>query len=98
MYAYRSSDEGKTVTGESDGGESGSGERLGRLLELSGCENVIVVVSRWYGGVPLGSDRWKRISEVAKEVLREGEFMKGKGQYDKVNETARGNKNGRKKR
>ncbi|PSR72995.1 hypothetical protein PHLCEN_2v11099 [Hermanssonia centrifuga] len=60
--------------GSCDGGESGAGERLERLLEMSGCENAVVVVYRWYGGVPLGSDRWKCISGVAKEALRAGDF------------------------
>ncbi|KAF8070418.1 ribosomal protein S5 domain 2-type protein [Lyophyllum atratum] len=75
MYAYRSTDN-TVVTGQDDGGESGSGDRLARLLELSACENVVVVVSRWYGGVKLGSDRWKRISDVAKDALDKGGFTK----------------------
>lgn len=77
MCAYRTpSHTTGTITGQNDGGESGSGDRLSRLLELSGSENVVVVVSRWYGGVKLGSDRWKRISEVAKDVLDKGGFSK----------------------
>lgn len=75
------------VAGQNDGGEGGSGDRLARLLELSLCENVIVVVSRWYGGVPLGNDRWKRISDVAKQALERGGFFKTrdevKGSKDK---------------
>ena len=64
-------------TGSSDGGESGAGVRLDRLLALSGCEDVVVVVYRWYGGVQLGSERWKCISGVAKEALRAGGFIRG---------------------
>jgi putative IMPACT (imprinted ancient) family translation regulator len=81
MYAYRTSNPLSTipVTGQHDGGESGSSDRLARLLESSRCENVAIVVSRWYGGVKLGSDRWKRISDVAKEALARGSFVKGKG-------------------
>jgi len=78
MYAYRVVPETTgvaTLVGQNDGGESGSGDRLSRLLELSGCKNVIVVVSRWYGGVQLGSDRWKWISLVAKDALKEGGFF-----------------------
>ncbi|KAF5385941.1 hypothetical protein D9615_002296 [Tricholomella constricta] len=75
MYAYRITHP-TLATGENDGGESGSGDRLARLLELSGCENVVVVVSRWYGGVKLGSDRWKCISDVAKDALDKGGFTK----------------------
>lgn len=78
MYAYRTSDEALSTiptTGQHDGGESGSGDHLARLLDLSGCDDVVVVVSRWYGGVKLGSDRWKRISDVAKEALTRGGFV-----------------------
>ncbi|KAF9460755.1 ribosomal protein S5 domain 2-type protein [Collybia nuda] len=74
MYAYRTSGPNGPISGQHDGAESGSGDRLSRLLESSGCVNVVVVVSRWYGGVKLGSDRWKRISDVAKEALARGEF------------------------
>ncbi|CCM01924.1 uncharacterized protein FIBRA_03997 [Fibroporia radiculosa] len=65
--------------GCSDGGEAGAGERLSRLLELSRCKDVIVVVYRWYGGVQLGSQRWKCISTVAKEALQTGAFIPGPG-------------------
>ncbi|KAG5645424.1 hypothetical protein DXG03_006248 [Asterophora parasitica] len=78
MYAYRTVS--PPATGQDDGGESGAGDRLARLLELSGCENVVVVVSRWYGGVKLGSDRWKCISTVAKDALDKGGFIKTKKQ------------------
>ncbi|KAH9912217.1 uncharacterized protein B0H18DRAFT_1127422 [Fomitopsis serialis] len=60
-----------------DGGEAGAGERLERLLELSACEDVVLVVFRWYGGVQLGSQRWKCISQVAKEALEAGQFRGG---------------------
>ncbi|KAF8995514.1 ribosomal protein S5 domain 2-type protein [Cyathus striatus] len=82
MYAYRTregdAEAGKLVCGQSDGGEGGSGDRLSRILELSGYENVAVVVWRWFGGVQLGSDRWRRISEVAKDALGKGQFQRNK--------------------
>jgi len=89
MYAYRSTQRAqgheKVVGGQDDGGESGSGNRLSRLLELSSCQNVIVVVFRWYGGTKLGSDRWKCISQVAKEALKRGGFMRqGASQEEKT--------------
>jgi len=82
MYAYQiapsSSESSQKLRGQHDGGERGSGERLSRLLEMLECDNVVVVVSRWYGGVKLGSDRWKLISGVAKEALARGRFGKDK--------------------
>lgn len=32
-------------------------------------ENVLVVVTRWYGGVLLGPDRFKHINRVARDAL-----------------------------
>ncbi|KJA20781.1 hypothetical protein HYPSUDRAFT_42872 [Hypholoma sublateritium FD-334 SS-4] len=82
MYAYRVIPSPKIssnkILGQHDGGERGSGERLSRLLGALECQNVVVVVSRWYGGVPLGSGRWKIISSVAKEALNNGGFVKPK--------------------
>ncbi|KAI8984856.1 hypothetical protein BD414DRAFT_372712, partial [Trametes punicea] len=66
---------GPVLYGSSSGGEAGAGKRLERLLELSNCEDVIVVVFRWYGGVKLGPERWKCISSVAKEALERGKFL-----------------------
>ncbi|ESK93681.1 hypothetical protein Moror_1498 [Moniliophthora roreri MCA 2997] len=85
MYAYRTTEASsghqsgattRIIIGQNDGGESGAGNQLSRLLEVTGCENVVIVVSRWYGGVQLGSDRWKRIAHVAKEALSRGNFLK----------------------
>lgn len=75
MYAYRVVDIRPDLSptlhvGQHDGGEKGSGERLSRLLKALHCENVVVVVSRRYGGVKLGSERWRLISMVAKDALR----------------------------
>ncbi|KAI0333426.1 ribosomal protein S5 domain 2-like protein [Cubamyces sp. BRFM 1775] len=81
MYAWRlhpetrSNERATTVYGSSNGGEAGAGERLERLLELGRCDNVVVIVFRWYGGVKLGSDRWRCISSVAKSALERGGFL-----------------------
>ena len=80
MWAWRRS------SGESradDGGEAGAGERLERLLEASPDADVVLVVFRWYGGVPLGSQRWKCISQVAKEALEAGHFRGTGGDANK---------------
>lgn len=45
------------VADNDDDGESGAGAKLAALLELMGANNVMIVVSRWYGGVHLGPDR-----------------------------------------
>jgi putative IMPACT (imprinted ancient) family translation regulator len=37
--------------------------------------NVVVVVSRWYGGTLLGPDRFKHINNAARQVLSMGSFL-----------------------
>ncbi|OQO14106.1 hypothetical protein B0A48_00982 [Cryoendolithus antarcticus] len=70
-----------------DDGETAAGGRLLHLLELVGVWNVLVVVSRWYGGVKLGPDRFRLINQVARDAVVKGGFVvdttegksKGKG-------------------
>ncbi|KAL8799708.1 MAG: hypothetical protein Q9182_005686 [Xanthomendoza sp. 2 TL-2023] len=57
-----------------DDGEDAAGGRLLKLLQLMNAWNVLVVVSRWYGGVKLGPARFGIINGVAREVIIAGEF------------------------
>lgn len=86
MYASRTLDSGPNsssasntysiaTTRQDDGGEKGAGDILSSVLERAGANNVLVVVWRWYGGVPLGGERWRIIGQVAREALREGGFI-----------------------
>lgn len=62
-----------------DDGEDAAGGRLLHLLQLAKAENVVAVVSRWFGGVLLGPSRFGLINNVARELLvREG-FIAGGG-------------------
>lgn len=47
-----------------DDGETAAGGRMAHLLEALHCENALVVVSRWYGGIQLGADRFKVSSGI----------------------------------
>ncbi|XP_018645555.1 hypothetical protein Smp_029370 [Schistosoma mansoni] len=58
-----------------DDGETHAGGRLLHLLTLSGIENVAVMVSRWFGGIQLGPDRFKHINNVARLLLIEHKFL-----------------------
>ena len=58
-----------TLHNNDDDGEDAAGGRLAHLLELVGATNVVVVVSRWYGGVQLGPDRFRHINNVARQLL-----------------------------
>lgn len=65
-----------------DDGETAAGGRLAHLLSILELENVIVVVTRWYGGVHLGPDRFKLINRAAREALDLGGFVGNKGGGD----------------
>ncbi|KAG5438466.1 hypothetical protein PCANB_002569 [Pneumocystis canis] len=59
-----------------DDGEKGAGSNLSHLLHSMDVKNVLVVVSRWYGGINLGPDRFKLINSSAKAALFLGKFTK----------------------
>ena len=52
-----------------DDGEDGAGMRLAHLLEMRKENGVLVLVSRWYGGIHLGPKRFAHIVNVAREHL-----------------------------
>ncbi|KAI0034089.1 impact family protein, partial [Vararia minispora EC-137] len=61
--------------GEDDDGEAAAGNRLAHLLGLLGVNNVLVVVSRYFGGVKLGPSRFKYINQAARDALEIGGFV-----------------------
>ena len=52
-----------------DDGENEAGGRLMHLLQIMNAKNVVVVVSRWYGGIHLGPDRFKIINNCARDLI-----------------------------
>lgn len=57
--AYRiCREDGVTMQDNDDDGEAAAGGRIAHLMQVMEVVNVLVVVSRWYGGVKLGPDRW----------------------------------------
>lgn len=61
-----------------DDGETAAGSRMLHLMQLMDVWEVIVVVTRWYGGVHLGPDRFRIINTAAREALVLGGFVEGK--------------------
>ncbi|KAK8153838.1 ribosomal protein S5 domain 2-type protein [Phyllosticta citrichinensis] len=59
-----------------DDGETAAGGRLLHLMQLMDVWDVMVVVTRWYGGVHLGPDRFRIINQTAREALVEGGFVR----------------------
>ena len=54
-----------------DDGESGAGAVILRMLEREGLVDVIVVVTRWYGGVHLGGDRFAHVVTCTRAFLED---------------------------
>uniref|UniRef100_UPI00358F5605 protein IMPACT isoform X2 n=1 Tax=Myxine glutinosa TaxID=7769 RepID=UPI00358F5605 len=52
-----------------DDGEAAAGGRLLHLLQVLDAKDVVVVVSRWFGGILLGPDRFKHINNCARSLL-----------------------------
>jgi hypothetical protein len=50
----------------------------------------IVVVSRWYGGIKLGPDRFKHINNVARELLESEGFDERKAQASAKKQSKKG--------
>ena len=55
-----------------DDGETAAGGRLLHLLQVMDVWDILVVVSRWYGGVKLGPDRFSIINNVARDAVVRG--------------------------
>jgi putative IMPACT (imprinted ancient) family translation regulator len=52
-----------------DDGEAGAGAVILKMLEREGLLDHIVVVTRWYGGVHLGGDRFAHVVACTRAAL-----------------------------
>nr|XP_057930193.1 protein IMPACT isoform X2 [Doryrhamphus excisus] len=77
IYAYRiyCEDKHNFLQDCEDDGETAAGGRLLHLLQILDVRNVMVVVSRWYGGILLGPDRFKHINNCARNILVEEGYI-----------------------
>ncbi|KAL7322864.1 hypothetical protein PS15p_210839 [Mucor circinelloides] len=79
ILAYRiTMPDGKVLQDNDDDGESAAGGRLSHLMQILEVENVVVVVTRWFGGIHLGPDRFKDINNVARTALDDCGYIKNK--------------------
>lgn len=70
IYAYRFTDANGVLQKDSDDdGESGASIKMMFLLDHLQVDGYVVVVTRWWGGILLGPDRFKHIMEVTKDML-----------------------------
>lgn len=66
-----------------DDGEDGAGRQLLHVLSVTGCCGVAVVVSRVFGGIHLGPDRFKLISNAARQLLSAHGWIASTGTHPK---------------
>ena len=69
IYAYRISKPDGFMEHYEDDGEYGAGRKLLDLLISNNINNIMVCVSRWYGGTHIGQVRFEHIMNAAKTVL-----------------------------
>ncbi|CAL3970890.1 unnamed protein product [Diplocarpon coronariae] len=57
------------IEASNDDGESGGGRHILGLMQADNIVGVLLVVTRWYGGIMLGTDRWRIMSQVSREAI-----------------------------
>ncbi|KAG4404340.1 MAG: YigZ family protein [Asgard group archaeon] len=72
MLAWRVEKDNQIVQGFKDNGEKGAGMRILETLVKHHATNVLVIVTRWYGGNPIGSSRYRHIVNSTLNSLRIG--------------------------
>ena len=70
-YAMRVTQRNQIIDKKSDDGETGAGMAILRVLHRNTLVNVIVIITRWYGGVKLHGDRFKHIVDATQEVINQ---------------------------
>lgn len=56
--------------GFKDNGEKGAGSRMLEILARNNVSNTLLICTRWYGGSPLGSLRFRHIANASFDSLR----------------------------
>uniref|UniRef100_A0A803J3W9 Impact RWD domain protein n=1 Tax=Xenopus tropicalis TaxID=8364 RepID=A0A803J3W9_XENTR len=76
IYAYRIyiKEQNSFIQDCEDDGETAAGKRMLHLMQILDARDVMVVVSRWYGGILLGPDRFKHINNCARNILMEHKY------------------------
>jgi putative IMPACT (imprinted ancient) family translation regulator len=70
-WAVRISNEGVIYESKNDGGETGAGQVILRILQKKNMINTIICVTRWYGGIKLEADRFKHVQDATLYALNQ---------------------------
>lgn len=68
-WAVRIAHDKALFEGMNDDGEKGAGMVILRILQKEDVVNVIVCVTRWFGGIKLMGDRFKHIQDATKYAI-----------------------------
>ncbi|VDD78010.1 unnamed protein product [Mesocestoides corti] len=60
-----------------DDGEAHAGGRLLHFITMACVDGVAVMVTRWFGGIHLGPDRFRHINNAASQLLTQQGLTKG---------------------
>ncbi|EMG45422.1 hypothetical protein G210_4396 [Candida maltosa Xu316] len=70
IIAWAVEKDNQIIHGFKDNGEKGAGMRLTEMLSKHKLKNILVIVTRWYGGNPIGSSRYRHIINCSLDSLR----------------------------
>lgn len=70
-WAARLSRDGQIWETKQDDGETGAGAVILRIMQKQNYVNTIVVVTRWFGGTHLGTDRYKHVQDATIKILKQ---------------------------
>ncbi|MFT7327840.1 MAG: putative IMPACT (imprinted ancient) family translation regulator [Crocinitomicaceae bacterium] len=70
-WAVRISNNGVIYESKNDGGETGAGQVILRILQKKHMIDTIVCVTRWYGGIKLEADRFRHVQDATFYALNQ---------------------------
>lgn len=70
-WAARIGHEGQIWETKNDDGETGASATILRIMQRTQALDMIIVVTRWYGGVKLMGDRFKHVQDATKYFLEQ---------------------------
>lgn len=68
-WAVRIVNNGAVYESKNDGGETGAGNVILRILQKKNMINTVVCVTRWFGGIKLEADRFKHVQDATLHAL-----------------------------
>lgn len=71
MLAFRVKKNGLIEEKAYEDGEHGAGSIMSKTMELLDAQNLVVVVTRWYGGILLGGLRFKLIKDQTIDIIKQ---------------------------